>query len=187
MREQGIDCPNCHQKAGLNQFVKEVPHFGKLLFSTLSCSNCGFKLSDVFCTDFKKPSQYSARIESEKDLSIKIVKGSTATVKIPELGVLIEPGAASDGYFSNIEGLLDRIQQVAQILVNTAEKPKQVQAARKALEKIKKARLGKIKFEVIVQDAFGNSALIGNNVERKQLSGKEAAELKKPLVVLESK
>ncbi len=186
MQEQGIDCPNCHQKAGLNQLVKEVPYFGKLLFSTLSCQHCGFKLSDVFCTDFKKPSQYSARINSEKDLSLKIVKGSTATIKIPELGVLIEPGAASEGYFSNIEGLLDRVQQVAQILVDSAKKPKEVQAAGKALEKIKKARGGKLSFTVIVQDPFGNSALIGNNVEKRELSASETAKLKKPLIVLES-
>ena len=183
--EQQIDCPNCNSPASLTQLTREIPHFGKLLFSTIACGNCGFKLSDVMQTDFQKPMQYSARINSEEGLKVKIVKSSTATVEIPELGVLIEPSFASEGYFSNIEGLLDRIQQVAKILLDSAEKPKEVQTAKKALEKIKKARNGKLEFTVIVKDAFGNSALIGNGVEKKGLSEKEAGKLKKPLVILE--
>src|SRR3989338_5818359 len=182
---QTIQCPNCQKPAKLVQYLQEIPHFGKLLFSTLSCENSVFKLSDVFCTEFKKPVQYSACIDSEKDLSLKIVKSSTATVEIPELGVLVEPGAASEGYFSNIEGFLDRVQQVAQILVDSAKNPEEINAARKSLEKIKKAREGNLAFSIIVKDPFGNSALLGDNVERKELSEKEAASLKKPFLVLE--
>ncbi|MDO8647967.1 MAG: ZPR1 zinc finger domain-containing protein [Candidatus Diapherotrites archaeon] len=185
MPTQNVKCPNCNADIQLQQTVEEIANFGKMLFSVLHCEKCGFKLSDVMSLDFKKPVEYSAKISKPSHLSIKIIKSSTATIKIPELGVLIEPGPASDGYFSNIEGLLDRIQQVAEILVSSAKEPKEVKAADKALEKIHAARDSKFSFTVEVLDPFGNSALVGNSVKRILLSKQQAAKLKKPITVFQ--
>ena len=185
MAQQIVKCPSCNSSIALQQTVEEISHFGKMLFSVLHCANCGFKLNDVMSLDFKKPSEYSARISKPSHLSIKIIKSSTATIKIPELGVLIEPGPASEGYFSNIEGLLDRIEQVASILINSAKQPIEVKAAAKAFEKLKKARASKLSFTVKVLDPFGNSALIGTGVKRTALSKEQAAKLKKPITVFQ--
>ena len=36
----------------------------------------------------------------------------SASIEIPELGVRIDPGPVSQGFVSNVEGVLDRIEQV---------------------------------------------------------------------------
>lgn len=185
MPEQKVKCPNCDGEAVLSQTVDNVEHFGSMMFSVLKCGYCGFRLSDVMSLAFQSPSSFEAKVSKASDLSIKIIKSSTGTVKIPELGVEIEPGPASEGYFTNLEGLLDRVEQVSRILLNSATKPVEVKAAEKALHKVLKAREGKFKFKVKVLDPFGNSALIGNGVKKRALSEKEAARLKKPLMIVQ--
>jgi len=186
MPDSAVKCPNCSANATLVQTIDEVPHFGKLMFSVLKCASCGFKLSDVMSLDFKKPCEHSAKVSKPSELSIKIVKSSTGTVRIPELGVEIEPGPASEGYFTNLEGLLDRVEMVSQILVNSAKLPAEVKAAAASLKKVQAAKAGELKFSVKVLDPFGNSALIGNGVKKKFLTKEQAAKLKKPMTVFES-
>ena len=36
----------------------------------------------------------------------------SASIEIPELGVRIDPGPACQGFVSNVEGVLDRIDQI---------------------------------------------------------------------------
>ncbi len=180
-----MQCPSCGAMARLSQTTAKITHFGELLFSTLSCEKCGFRLSDVLSLSFKKPMRFKARVVGEKGLSIKIVKSSTATVRIPELGVEIEPSQASDGYYSNVEGLLDRIEQATGLFLHTAKSRGERTAVERALEMIGDARKARFPFTVIVDDCYGNSELIGGGVEKRRLSKKEASELKNPLVVFE--
>ena len=106
-------CPVC-QKAFLTliEDEQEVPYFGKVLIFSLKCSNCDFSSSDVECEEQKEPSRYTIVVDSEKDASIRVIKSSNATIKIPQLKLSVEPGPASIGYVSNIEGVLERFKEI---------------------------------------------------------------------------
>ena len=51
-------------------------------------------------------------METEDDLAIRVVRSMSASIEIPELGVRIDPGPACQGFVSNVEGVLDRIESV---------------------------------------------------------------------------
>ena len=178
-----LECPSCSAKASLVQNIRNIPNFGEMMLTHLYCS-CGFKYSDAMSLEFKQPVQYEVKINNEKDLSVKMIRSSSGTIRIPELGVEIEPGPAAEGYFTNIEGLLDRVEQAGRVIKNSAQEKEELEAARAGLDKIEAARNGKIPFTVIVLDPFGNSALVGEGVKRRELSQKEAAQLKKGIQLI---
>lgn len=130
-----------------------------------------------------KPLGYEVHIDSEKKLSIKIVRNSSGTVEIPELGVLLEPGPYSEGFFTNMEGLLERVEGVLKIFLHSENKS-QKEEAQKVMKKLLRCKAGKRSFTVRVLDPFGGSALIGENVKRFELSKNEAEKLKKGISFL---
>ena len=106
-------CPSCNKKSlRVNNTIISIPYFGEVLDFTILCSNCDYKKADIMPIEVKEPSRYSLNVESACDVNIRIVKSSTCTIKIPELGVTVEPGPISEGYISNVEGLLSRISKV---------------------------------------------------------------------------
>ena len=173
-----VPCPSCSKPALLLQNSENVEHFGEVLISTLSCSLCGLKLNDVWNTKFDEPLAFKAKAASISDLKIKIVRSTSGTVEIPELGTTIEPGPLADGYISNLEGLLDRVQAIIQLAERSHHDAKSRANASKLLQKLALMREGKLSFHVLVKDPFGNSALIGNKVQKIPLSAKEAGKLK---------
>ncbi|MFH0970834.1 MAG: ZPR1 zinc finger domain-containing protein [Candidatus Diapherotrites archaeon] len=178
-----VPCPQCKKEAVIIQLVENVPYFGRILLQSLSCSHCGMKWSDVMSLEFNSPTGFDVRIHKEKDLETKIVRNSSGTVEIPELGVVLEPGSFAEGFFTNIEGLLERVSDVLSVLMKS-DNPKQAKAAKERIRDLTKCKEGKMSFTVRVLDPYGGSALIGKNVRRFSLSKKEAALLKKGVAVL---
>ena len=171
-----IECPKCNSKnAKLVETIHDVKHFGNVLLTTLKCDDCEFKLNDVLCVEQSgKGKKFVARIETAKDLEIKVIKSSTAFVEVPEIGIDITPGRQSEGYYSNIEGMLDRMKQALAALQEN-NKAKNVE---KILNLIEKAKRNEIAFTVIIKDPYGNSAFVGKNVKESELSEQEEIELK---------
>jgi len=181
-----IECPECKGKALMTEFIKEIPFFGRTLFSNLSCKECNFNLNDISSDSEKQPTKYSVQINSEKDLSVKIVKSSTSTVQVPELGVRIEPTVNSQGYFTNIEGLLNKIEESLSFTASLEEEEKDAKDLKEKLfKKINDAKNVKFTFTVIVEDPFGNGALIGKKVKKELLNKKQLSELKTRMSFLE--
>ena len=102
-------------------------------------------------------------------MKIRIVKSSTATVKIPTFKITITPGPASIGYISNIEGLLNRVKEILESQRDTAEENSAKKTAKNLLKKLWKATLGDVKVKIIIEDLSGNSAIISDKAERKKL------------------
>lgn len=187
-QSMAIECPECNSKASITETIENIPHFGKALFSTVYCEKCGFRLSDVTNMDFNEPVGYTAKIEKAKDLETKIVRSSSGTINIPKLGIKIEPGENAEGYITNIEGLLDRVEQVIKTVLSDGYEQQakdEKRIARKELERVKEARNGQIPFEVTVLDPFGNSALIGEKAKKMKLSKEEADQLKRNIELIE--
>jgi len=174
-----VKCPVCGAQSLTEQEAKhDVDHFGPVLLTTIVCANCGFKHGDVTCLNVQEPSSISASIEALEDLKMSVVRSSNATIQIPELGVLITPGPIAEGFISNVEGVLERVEQVTRMLVRD---PKKRDRAERFLQRIKEARDGSIKFTLIIKDPLGNSAIIAKDerkIKRRKLTKREVEKLR---------
>lgn len=159
-------CPMCLKNTlTLIEDQTEVPYFGKVFLLTMTCSNCNYNVSDVEPEKKKESARYTIETDSEKDMKIRVVKSSTATVKIPSLKIKITPGPASIGYISNIEGLLDRVKKILEDQKENEEDLKVKKTAKNLLKKLWKATLGDIKLKIIIEDKSGNSAIISDKAK----------------------
>lgn len=161
---EGELCPFCHKKTlTLRQAEREVPFFGNLIIYSMDCENeeCGYHKADVEAEVPKGAVKASVDISSEEDLKIRIVKSSTATVKIPHVGN-IEPGEASNGYITNVEGILNRMKTQVEFARDNAEDPADRKKAKNILKKLTKVLMGSEKLTISLDDPAGNSAIISD-------------------------
>ena len=162
-------CPVCNKKTlELREDEQEVPFFGKVFLFSMSCSECKFHRADVEAADKKEPSRYTIEINSEKDMKIRIVKSSHAVVKIPHI-VTITPGPDSEGYVSNIEGILTRVKDQIQSARDNEEDPQAKKKAKRLLKKLNKVMWGQEKIKITIEDPSGNSAIISDKAIVKKL------------------
>lgn len=163
-------CPICKNKTlELNEDEMDVPHFGATLLFSMKCGNCGFSKSDVESVEQKEPCKYIFYIESKNDLDVRVVKSSNATVKIPQLKMSVTPGPASIGYISNMEGLLNRFNEILEDQRDSAEDNEARKKAKNLLKKIWKVKLGEFKLKIIIEDPSGNSAILSDKAEKSKL------------------
>jgi zinc finger protein len=155
----------------------DVDNFGPVLLSVTSCSSCGFKHSDVFSLSTHEPTVTSVKVKSGEDLEIRIIRGNTATILPPELGVSIEPGLNNEGFISNVEGILLRIEGVLRFLARSLGGRKR-RRADLVLRNIEKAKEGKLKFTLVLKDPFGNSTIVSEKAKRRKMSARELNRLK---------
>jgi zinc finger protein len=172
-------CPSCGAAGTFKIMgrIDDIPYFGEVMETLLTCSNCNLKHADVMCLGERKPMRYELKITSESDLMVRVVKSSTGTMKVPELGVIIEPGPASEGYVSNVEGVLDRVEQVVKLALKKASAARR-RRGETVIKKIKAIRGGKLKARLIVMDPFGHSAIVAKHVKKRKLKGRELESLK---------
>ena len=166
-------CPLCHQKTlALSEKEIEIPYFGKASVFSMTCSNCKYHKADVEATEKKEPVKYSFEIGSEKDMDVRIVKSSEAVVKIPHI-TTITPGAASQGFITNIEGIFRRVKHQTEILRDNSEEKSDRKKAKNLLKKINKIMWGQEKCKIIIEDPSGNSAIISDKAEKSSLKVKK--------------
>ncbi|MDO8628602.1 MAG: ZPR1 zinc finger domain-containing protein [Nanoarchaeota archaeon] len=160
---KGETCPVCLQKTlTLLEDEKDVPYFGKVYLFSMQCDNkdCDFKQSDVEAEEEKNPVRITFTTTTEKDMNIRVIKSAAATVHLPALKMSVEPGAVAEGYITNIEGLLQRFEEVLKQEKNNEEDEKAATTAKNLLKKIWKIKLGDIPLKIIIEDPTGNSAII---------------------------
>jgi len=171
-KSEGISgemCPMCKQKTlTLSEAEKEVPYFGKVYLFSMTCSNCKYHKADVECLEKNEPSRYTFEINSEDDMKVRVIKSSEATVKIPHV-TTITPGPASNGYITNIEGILSRVKKQVEVARDTAEEQEDRKKAKNLLKKITKIMWGRQNQKIIIEDPSGNSAIISDKAEKSKL------------------
>jgi len=162
-------CPMCGKKTlTLIESEDNIPYFGKVYLFSMNCSNCKYKKADIEAAEKKEPCRYTLEVNSEKDMKIKIVKSSAATVKLPHV-MTIEPGSASQGYITNVEGLLNRVKDAIQIAINSEEDKDAVKKARRLMKKVNRVIWGSEKLKIIIEDPSGNSAIISDKAVKSKL------------------
>ncbi len=165
----GEICPLCRQKSlVLSEEEKEVLYFGRVYLFSMSCSNCKYHKADVECVEKHESSKYTFDITSEEDMKVRVVKSSEATVKIPHI-TTVTPGPASNGYITNIEGVLSRVKKEVEGLRDSAEEQEDREKAKNLLKKITKIMWGRQNQKIIIEDPSGNSAIISDKAVKAQL------------------
>ncbi len=173
------NCPVCMGKNTLEMTSKteKIPYFGEIMESTILCSECGYKHSDTICLEQKEPVRYTMKI-TEKKLNVRVVKSQTATLSIPELGLKVEPGTKSQGYVSNVEGVLNRFESAVATAMSWAEEENIKANALEILEKIENLKSGEdITATLVIEDPFGHSVIVDKTAEHRKLSEEEIKNL----------
>jgi len=158
-------CPVCKtNNLSMTQEEVEIPFFGKTFVFSMTCSNCKYHIADVEAAEQKEPLKQTIEVSSEEDMKIRVIKSSEATVKIHHV-TTITPGPASNGYITNIEGILKRVNHQIETLAEETEDNDEKKKARKLIKKLNRAMWGDEKLKITIEDPSGNSAIISDRVE----------------------
>lgn len=179
INEMIIKCPACGIEGVAKSIMKEIeiPHFGKVLETTLLCPSCGFRHSDVIALEQNDPAKYVLEI-NKNNLSIRVVRSQSATVIIPEVGVKVEPGPKSEGYVTNVEGVLTRFEDAVIKALNLFEDETSQENAKNTLAQIRELKKGNGTATLIILDPFGQSNIVSENAEVLEIPEEELHDLK---------
>ena len=168
-------CPVCmEKKLTLSEDTKDIPFFGKTFIFSMVCSGCDFHKSDLEAAEPKSPCKITFAVQSDKDMSVRIVKSSEASVSVPQLKMSMTPGPASEGFISNIEGLLDKFKGVIEDQRDVSEDEDEKKTAKNLLKKIWKIKCGDIPVTIVIEDPSGNSTIISDKAKIEPLKVKKA-------------
>ena len=163
-------CPFCNKNTMvLIEEEKDIPYFGKCYLMSMRCDSCNYYKSGIESIDKKDPVKYTFTVKDKKDLNVRIVKGSEAIVKIPELRMSVESGVNSIAYISNVEGVLRRFKKIIEDQRDSAEDDSVKKNAKNLLKKLWKVENGEMEIRIIIEDSSGNSAIISERAEVSKL------------------
>jgi len=182
------NCPMCCSVIEFEWETKDIPYFGEAMLIAGVCS-CGFRHSDTILLCQKEPARYTLEVTEAEDLDARVVRSCSGTVRIPELGVDVEPGSASESYVSNVEGVLARVSEIVAFATRSAREVGNAEATMRGeeiLESIDLARKGQFKLTFIIEDPLGNSAIASDKAVKSGLTDEEIACLKTGMILLDA-
>jgi zinc finger protein len=151
-------CPYCEREIQYLYQTENIPFFSEILIVSGRCE-CGYRHADTMVLGEAEPARWEILVEGPEELSARVVRSASAAIRIPELGVEIDPGPACEGFVSNVEGVLERIEDVVTGVLTWAEGEERENAL--ALrERIGLAREGSVPFTLSIEDPSGNSVIV---------------------------
>ncbi len=179
LTEMVIKCPACSIEGVAKSIMKEldIPHFGKVLETTIQCPSCGFRHSDIIALEQNDPAKYVLEI-NKNNLSVRVVRSQSATITIPEVGVKVEPGPKSEGFVTNVEGVLTRFEDAVKKALNLFDDVESQENAKKTLKHIQELKKGNGTATLIIHDPFGQSNIVSEKVEIFEIPEEELHQLK---------
>ena len=155
--------------------MDEIPYFGEHTQVTVLCHSCGWRQTDFIPAEGRKPGGWTFEIESEDDLSVRVVRSSSCTVCIPELDLEVNPGSAATGFVTNMEGLLVRFIDIVKMVSNDIgdDEPENQQILLHMLHRLQNAgKEGKaLKIELL--DPHGLSQILHDRAVDRDLTQEE--------------
>ncbi len=188
VRETHVDapCPVCgRHPLILRSLELDLPYFGSALQTTLLCAACGYRHGDLLLTDRREPIRITLRVVRPEQLSARVARSSSGTVRIPELGATMEPGPRAEAFVTNVEGAARKFLDVVQGQEAVAETPAERGRLAAIRARIEAMADGREPFTFILEDPTGNSDVIHANAVREILSPEEAARLKSPEAIVD--
>lgn len=162
-------CPFCGKKelTMMEQEI-EIPYFGKMHVFGMKCNACGVRKADVEADAQQPASKFTFEVDGDEDLKVRIVKSSEGIVKIPHVAN-IEPGPASNGYITNVEGLIMLVKHQIETLRDSSEDLDDKEKAKNLIKKLDRVLFGRDKLKIIIEDPTGNSAIISPKAVKSKL------------------
>lgn len=159
---EGETCPVCGKKElVLSEAQDDIPYFGKVFIFGMNCKACGYNKSDIEAAEQRPPIKQTFEVKSKEDLNVRVVRSSEATIKIPHVGNL-EPGAAAEGFVTNVEGVIERFKKQIEVIRDTAEDDEDRKKAKNLLKKLQRVLWGDETLKITIEDPSGNSGIIEN-------------------------
>ena len=179
LHEMIIKCPACGIEGVAKSIMKEIeiPHFGNVMETSIQCPSCGFKHSDIIALEQNDPAKYKLEI-NRNNLSVRVVRSQSATVCIPEIGVKVEPGPKSEGYVTNVEGILTRFESAVKKALQLFDDDESQKNGKNTLAQIEELKKGNETATLIILDPFGQSKIVSDNVEISEIPEEELQDLK---------
>lgn len=179
-------CPVCGERPlRMRSLRLDIPYFGDALQTTVLCSACGFRHADFIHLEQGPPTRSALRVTRPEDLNARIVRSSSSTIRIPEIGAVMEPGPGSEAFISNVSGVLHRFRDILAFLVRNAETERRRQEAERSLRIVEAMLDGTRPFTVVLDDPFGTSAILHDEAESRRLADDEVKRLKTGTFVLD--
>ena len=182
--ESSIDvpCVICGYDQGLSMLAhtEEIAYFGEHTQVTLTCPGCGWRQTDFIPAEARDGSCQAYHIDSVEDLQVRIIRGSACTVRLVELDLEVRPGSQSTGYVSNIEGVLNRFQEVIDMVGRQAaaegndEAIAELTTLTEAMLEVRQGQRG-VTLEFL--DPHGHSMILTENVDSRPLTEAEIDDL----------
>jgi len=156
-----IRCPSCgYEGLEVSLYLYNAPHFGNVVMEVGRCPSCGFLYRDVYVAEYGERKRFEVRVSKELG-DYLLIKSSSATVVIPELGIEITPGPAALGYITTARGILERVLEVLSLVCTEA-----IEECQRRVEDVRKALEGELEFTLIVDDPLGRSSVVRLGEER---------------------
>ena len=175
-------CPICFSDDGLTMIAhtSEIPYFGEHTQLTILCPSCGWKHTDFIPAEGKKPGAWSLEIENSQMLSVRIIRSSSCTIRIDQLGLEVDPGGATTGYVSNVEGVLNRFEGAIQLMyrqsISSGEEDI-IEKCESLLQKINSVKSGDLVVEITLLDPMGHSQILHPDAKCRDLTDEELENL----------
>lgn len=162
-----VTCPICGRKTlELEEYLYEVPYFGRIIIGSGKCSNCGYRYRDVRLAEPTEPKKITLKVKGEKELRYLLVKSAYSYLAIPEKGYEMIPGPAGESFISTVEGILHRFMEALEAACRgRAEEP----SCRENREWLSAAIDGKEEFTIVICDYEGASRVFGEGVSESPL------------------
>ena len=182
-----IPCPVCkvEGQVAMMTHVDEIPYFGEHTQVTVLCNACGWRQTDFIPAEGKKPGASTLFISKPEHMRARVIRSSSCTVRLAELDLEVNPGSASTGYVSNVEGVIDRFMDVIIMVTRQAyigdtemSDIKRLQEMHTTLLELKEDPIPNgLTLELL--DPNGHSQIIHEDASMRELDEKELDELPK--------
>tara|TARA_B100001175_G_scaffold165974_1_gene140737 strand:- start:518 stop:1111 length:594 start_codon:yes stop_codon:yes gene_type:complete len=175
-------CPICGNENSLKMMAhsSEIPYFGEHTQITMSCNSCGWRVTDFIPAEGKKAGSWTLIVSSTEHISARVVRSSSCTVRIAELGLEVTPGSSSTGYISNVEGVLDRFASAIGTIRRQADVENDEVTKTKCdelLSKIDMVKSGELVVTLQLLDPVGHSQILHEEAVSSEISDEDAKEL----------
>ena len=180
-----ITCPICHVEGQMAMMthVDEIPYFGEHTQVTVLCHSCGWRQTDFIPAEGRKPGASSLIVSKPEHIRARVIRSSSCTVRLVELDLEVNPGTASTGYISNVEGVIDRFMDVIVMVTRQAyaedgemDDIKRLQAMHTTLLELKEDPIPTpVTLELL--DPNGHSQILHEDAELRELTQEEMSKL----------
>ena len=177
-----VSCIICGYDEGLSMLAhtEEIAYFGEHTQITLTCPGCGWRQTDFIPAEAREGSCQTYLIDSIEDLKVRVIRGSACTVRLLELDLEVRPGSHSTGYVSNIEGVLNRFQDVIDMVDRQAAieaNEEDIVGLAKLTQAMIEIREGQREATLQFLDPHGHSMILTENVQTRPLTQGEIEDL----------